>query len=52
VKLGYIIVHFEEMVSPTGHAFDKTAAEVLFRDPEVKEWLEGMGKMAFLPVKR
>lgn len=52
VKLGSIIVHSEELISPTGHAFDKVALEQLMGDPEVKEWISEMDKMAFLPKKR
>jgi hypothetical protein len=50
VKLGSIAVHCEELLSPGGHAFDKTALDGLLNDPEVKEWIKAMG--AFMPVKR
>lgn len=50
VKLGSIAVHCEEMLSPTGHGFDKIATEQLLNDDEVKKWIEAMG--AFMPVKR
>lgn len=49
-KLGSIIVHAEEMASLKGHAFDKIAMDGLLNDPEVREWLKGMGPL--LPVKR
>lgn len=50
IKLGSIIVHAEELWGPGGHEFDKIAAEVLLKDPEIKEWVKAMGP--FLPVKR
>lgn len=52
VKLGSIAVHAEEMMSPKGHEFDKAALDTLLEDPEVKEWLEAMDRLAFLPKKR
>lgn len=51
-KLGSIAVHVDEMFSITGHSFDRTVTEQLISDPEVREWLTEMGKMAMLPVKR
>ena len=50
VKLGSIAVHTEELLSPAGHHFDKSALETLLSDQEVKEWIREMG--AFMPVKR
>lgn len=52
VKLGSIAVHAEELISPGRHQFDINAIQTLLEDSEVKEWLQAMGKMAFLPVKR
>jgi hypothetical protein len=52
VKLGSIIVHYEEMTSPTGHHFDKHALDGLLFDPEVVQWFAAMQDMAMLPVKR
>ena len=52
VKLGSLAIHAEEMMSPSGHRFDKIALEGLLRDPEVREWLAEMDKLAFLPKKR
>lgn len=49
-KLGSIIVHAEEVLSPKGHAFDKAALQSLFDDTEVKQWIKQMGP--FLPLKR
>ncbi len=52
IKLGSIIVHFEEYLSPDGHVLDMEAFKALLNNDDVKEWLEGMDKMAFLPKKR
>lgn len=51
-KLGSIIVHCEELISPDGHPFDKHALNTLASDPEVSEWMASMRSMAMLPVKR
>lgn len=51
-KLGSLIVHFEEGISDKGHPFDAVAMRQCFADPEVVAWLEGMRKLALLPVKR
>ena len=51
-KLGSIIVHVEEMMSPKGHEVDHMALEVGLKDEEVQQWLQQMREMAFLPVKR
>lgn len=52
VKLGSLIVHYEEMNSPGGHGFDKAAIDNLRADPEVAEWFAAMDKLAMLPKKR
>lgn len=52
VKLGSIAVHTEEMLSPSGHGFDKIAIQQLLDDVEVKQWLNAMDKLALLPQKR
>lgn len=52
IKLGSIIVHQEELISPGGHRFDKAALETVRNDAEVVEWLHQMTTLAFLPVKR
>ena len=52
VKLGSIVVHFDEATMPGGHQFDMHTARTLLEDHEVKAWLEAMNKMAMLPVKR
>lgn len=52
VKLGSIIVHFDEATSPGGHDFDLNTARQLLQDPDVKAWIAAMSKAAMLPVKR
>lgn len=51
-KLGSLVVHMEEIMSPTGHVFDRAAIEQLLNDTEVKFWLARMDDLALLPVKR
>lgn len=51
-KLGSIAVHAEELLSPEGHAFDRSAIEGLLRDPEVRGWIDLMRDLALLPAKR
>lgn len=52
VKLGSLIVHYDEMNSPGGHSFDVAVIEQLRADPEVAEWFAAMDKLAMLPKKR
>lgn len=52
VRLGSFVVHIEEYLSSSGHSYDLIAAKDCLNDPQVKEWFEGMAKMALLPVKR
>jgi vacuolar-type H+-ATPase subunit C/Vma6 len=52
IKLGSIITHYEELNSPHGHHLDRAAIDALMENDDVKEWFDGMNKMAFLPVKR
>jgi hypothetical protein len=51
-KLGSIIVHTEELLSPRGHPVDREALKTVTEDAEVVEWMTSMRKMAMLPVKR
>lgn len=51
-KLGSIVVHVEQFLSPQGHPVDKAALEDLLRDPEVQAWLDDMGRQALVQVKR
>lgn len=50
MKLGSIIVHTEEMLSPSGHPVDKAALQSLLDDVEVRQWIRHMG--VYLPLKR
>jgi len=52
IKLGSIIVHYQEFTSPDGHYLDKAALERLEQDEEVMQWLKQMDDKAFLPKKR
>ena len=52
IKIGSMVVHYEEMLSRKGHEFDKDALDTLTNDAEVREWFATMNKMAFLPLKR
>ena len=51
-KLGSIVVHADELLSPAGHEFDRTVILSLLADPEVAQWLLDMNALAMLPVKR
>ncbi len=51
-KVGSILVHIEEGTEVGAHTFDWTAAQTLMKDPEVQEWIAGLRKLAFVPVKR
>jgi hypothetical protein len=52
VKLGSAIVHFEEWLSPGGHAYDLAALKSILADEEIQAWLLAMQKLGVLPVKR
>lgn len=52
VKLGSIIVHFDEYYAAGGHPFDLQTAQQLLLDPEVQTWIIEMTSRAMLPVKR
>lgn len=52
LKLGSIVVHTEEFLSPHGHEFDEQAIRQLLADPEVVEWRAAMDAAAMLPKKR
>ena len=51
-KLGSIVVHADELISPDGHQFDRVALQSLLADTEVKEWLREMDGAAMVPRKR
>lgn len=50
IKLGSLVVHADELLSPDGRQADRIAIEGLLSDPEVIAWIKGMGAM--LPLKR
>lgn len=52
IKLGSLAVHVEEMLSSQGHPFDRDVIFQLLADPEVKDWLAAMDRLALLPKKR
>jgi hypothetical protein len=52
IKLGSLVVHCEELLSPSGHEYDKHAINTLLQDPDVRTFMEETGKMGILPVKR
>lgn len=52
IKLGNIIVHYQEWTSGNGHAFDKATIDPLLEDDEVVEWMKGMDNLSLLPKKR
>lgn len=51
-KLGSVVVHADEMTSPSGHPFDKHALDSLLKDKEVLSWLSGMRGLGLVPEKR
>ncbi|MDD3906554.1 MAG: hypothetical protein PHS46_08570 [Candidatus Omnitrophica bacterium] len=52
IKLGSIVRHTEELLSPKGHQFDAETLKAMINDEELKEWLGEMDKLALLPIKR
>jgi hypothetical protein len=50
VKLGNIAVHCDELLSPSGHSYDRITLQHLINDKEVQLWIRRMG--ALLPMKR
>ena len=51
-KLGSAIVHADEMCKIGGHRYDRVAFESLLDDEEVRAFLDALGKLAMLPIKR
>ena len=49
-KIGSIVVHADELLSPKGHVYDKTVFQQLLNDPDVQMWIKQMGPL--LPQKR
>jgi hypothetical protein len=52
VKLGSLIVHYQEWTSAGAHELDRSAIDTLEADKDVIDWLDDMSKAAMLPVKR
>lgn len=52
IKLGSLIIHYQEYISSDGHYLDRNAIDSLEGDEDVKEWIKEMDKLAFLPKKR
>lgn len=52
IKIGSLLVHYQEFASSDGHYFDKAVIDSLESDPDVRDWLEAMTKKGLLPVKR
>lgn len=52
IKLGSCIVHADELLSPQGHEFDRSAFISVLADPEVQAWLASMERLALVPLKR
>lgn len=50
MKLGSIVVHAEELISPKGHLVDRAAITALLANDDVKQWVKDMG--VYLPLKR
>ena len=51
-KIGSLIVHIDEYLSPDVHEYDLVTLKSLLSDPEIVEWLDEMGKAQLIPVKR
>ena len=49
-KIGSILVHVDEMLSPQGHEIDKFIVDQLLKDAEITDWIKSMGPL--LPLKR
>lgn len=52
IKLGSLVVHYQELTSPGGHPFDQDAINTILADPEVKAWFAEMDRLVLLPKKR
>jgi hypothetical protein len=51
VKIGSLIVHTDEYLSPGGHEYDGVAIKDLLSQDDVQAWLKSF-PLAMLPVKR
>lgn len=52
IKLGSLIVHYQELNSSNGHPLDKAAIDSIESDNDVREWLKTMDELALTPKKR
>lgn len=52
VKLGSIAVHAGDLLSPSGHEFDRQAIAAILGDAEVVDWIGTMTRRGHLPVRR
>ncbi len=52
VKLGSLLMHYQEFLSPQAHHTDRLAIQTLEKDHEVIEWVKAMQDLSLLPVKR
>jgi hypothetical protein len=50
MKLGSIVIHAEEMLSPQGHPVDVDTLRALVANEDVQQWIADMG--VYLPLKR
>lgn len=51
-KIGSLLVHVQEAMEEGGHWFDVAAVKSLLNEPDVREWIVAMDKLALLPKKR
>lgn len=51
IKLASIIVHYEELNSPSGNPADQAAIDGLRGDPEVKAFMDAPENQIFFPRK-
>jgi len=51
-RLGSLFVHVKVGLSKEGHPFDMLAIGTIIDDPEVKQWIKEMDKLALIPKER
>lgn len=52
VALASLAAHIDEMMTAGGHPFDKYAVITCLNSPGVRDWMDKMAELGFLPVKR
>jgi hypothetical protein len=52
IKIGSLLVHYQEFNSSDGHYVDKAAIDSLEQDEDIQEWLRVMAEAALVPLKR